>query len=80
MTFSVVLQNIPCFYGYDLICLVVDAAYEGMEKRTFLAMILLAATHLPFLVGLLLLYKPLQAEQASNTHYSKLNSDQSDNE
>ncbi len=55
----------------------VDAAYEGVEKRTFLAMALLAATHLPFLIGTILLYRKLQDSIYINT-YSKLVTEQSD--
>ena len=37
----------------------VDAAYEGMMKRTFVAMIVLLATHLPFLTGIIIMYRKL---------------------
>ncbi len=37
----------------------VDAAYEGMQKRTFLAMLILLSLHVPMLVEILFLYKKL---------------------
>ena len=36
-----------------------DAAYEGVEKRTFLAMALCVACYLAILIGVLLLYPKL---------------------
>lgn len=36
-----------------------DAAYEGLMKRTFVAMIVLLATHLPFLIGIIFMYRKL---------------------
>ena len=36
-----------------------DAAYEGVMKRTFVAMFVLVATHLPFLIGIVLMYRKL---------------------
>ena len=36
-----------------------DAAYEGMQKRTFLAMVLLMFSHLPFLVGIIVFFQKL---------------------
>lgn len=54
-----------------------DAAYEGMKKRTFLPMMLVAGTHLPFLVGLIVLGLYKKVRQDNNSiGYSKL--DQSD--
>ena len=38
----------------------VDAAYEHMQKRTFLAMALVIAATLPVLLGLIVLYRKLQ--------------------
>ena len=38
---------------------IVDAAYEGLMKRTFIAMLLLMASHLPFLIGIVLMYRKL---------------------
>lgn len=38
---------------------IVDAAYEGAVKRTFLAMLLLVAMYLPLLVGIIILYRIL---------------------
>ena len=39
--------------------IIVDAAYEGLLKRTFVAMIVLLATHLPFLTGIIFMYRKL---------------------
>lgn len=36
---------------------IVDAAYEAVQKRTFLPMIILIATHLPLLIGVIVLYR-----------------------
>ena len=36
---------------------IVDAAYEAVQKRTFLPMVILIATHLPLLVGVIVLYR-----------------------
>ena len=36
-----------------------DAAYEGLMKRTFVAMIVLLVTHLPFLIGIIFMYRKL---------------------
>ena len=44
----------------------VDAAYEGLKKRTFAAMILLMITHLPFLIGIIIMYKKLGAKPADS--------------
>ncbi len=37
----------------------VDPAYEGMQKRTFLAMLILLSLHVPMLVEIVFLYKKL---------------------
>ena len=37
----------------------VDAAYEGVGKRTFLPMVIFIATNLPFTVGLIVSYSCL---------------------
>jgi hypothetical protein len=37
----------------------VDAAYEGMMKRTFLAMCLMIVAQLPFLIVFLFMYQKL---------------------
>ena len=42
------------FLKWSLI--IVDAAYEGLMKRTFVAMLVLLATHLPFLIGIIFMY------------------------
>ena len=60
----------------------VDAAYEGTQKRTFLAMVLLVFTHLPFLFGIIVFYKKLK-HVVHHDGYSKLdqgddNTDESD--
>ena len=39
--------------------IIVDAAYEGLMKRTFIAMLVLMASHLPFLIGIVILYRKL---------------------
>ena len=36
-----------------------DAAYEGQLKRTFVAMLVLLAAHLPFLIGIIFMYRKL---------------------
>ena len=36
-----------------------DAAYEGMKKRTFVGMLVLVTTHLPFLIGIIVMYRKL---------------------
>ena len=38
---------------------IVDAAYEGMMKRTFLAMIIMILAHLPFLLFFACMYSKL---------------------
>ena len=43
----------------------VDAAYEGMEKRTFLAMSICISCYLVILVEFLILY-PKMAEQSTD--------------
>ena len=37
----------------------VDAAYEGMQKRTFLVTIVLAFIHIPFIIEVIVLYSKL---------------------
>lgn len=37
----------------------VDAAYEGVLKRTFLSSIVMMAIHLPFLIEVIVLYSKL---------------------
>lgn len=65
---------------------IVDAAYEGMEKRTFVAMILLAGLHLPFLVEIIVFYRQLSFKPSTPSGYAKIglgnmnNSDPSDSE
>ena len=45
----------------------VDAAYEGMQKRTFLITILLAVAHVPFLAEIIIvLYKQIGISKPSN--------------
>ena len=36
-----------------------DAAYEAIQKRTFLAMIILGGLHIPFLIEIIILYRKL---------------------
>lgn len=54
-----------------------DATYEGMQKRTFLAMILLAFTHLPFLVGIIIFYRQLKYVRVPDG-YSAIDNNQED--
>lgn len=42
-----------------MIIIIVDAAYEGLMKRTFVAMLLLMISHLPFLIGTVIMYRKL---------------------
>ena len=52
---------------YTLVHSAVDAAYEGMQKRTFLITILLAAAHIPFLVEIIIvLYKQMGISKPSD--------------
>lgn len=44
----------------------VDAAYEGVKKRTFLPMLLIAGVHLPFLIGVIAMYKKLGTKPANS--------------
>lgn len=44
-----------------------DATYEGFMKRTFVAMLLLIATHLPFLIGIAILYKRFTIKSKGDT-------------
>ena len=53
----------------------VDAAYEGVQKRTFLAMLLCAVFYALILVGMLLLYPKLAPPTPS-----KANEEDSDSE
>ena len=56
-----------------------DAAYEGIQKRTFLGMLLLAAVHIPFLVGIIIMYRKLGEKHVDQSLYSELaSSDTSD--
>ena len=36
-----------------------DAAYEGMEKRTFLVTMILVFIHIPFIIEIIVLYPKL---------------------
>ena len=59
---------------------IVDAAYEGMQKRTYLTTILLAFIHIPFIIEVIVLYPKLGPKtKRENTEldkykYSKLES------
>ena len=44
----------------------VDAAYEGVQKRTFLVSIILIVAHLPFVAEIIVLHKQLSTY--SNEH------------
>ena len=58
----------------------VDAAYEGMQKRTFLVTMVLAFIHIPFIVEVIVLYPKLgpQTKQRNSEEdkykYTKLES------
>ena len=44
----------------------VDAAYEGVQKRTFLSMTIKIANFLPILFGLFALYRLLEPQETTN--------------
>ena len=50
----------------------VDAAYEGVQKRTFLAMVIMAGAHLPFLVGIIVMYRKLGEKNVDQSLYVEL--------
>lgn len=54
--------------------IIVDAAYEWMQKRTFLGVMIMAALHLPFLLGIIVsyVYQKLKYSQPYSK-YSKVN-------
>jgi len=54
-------STFPCLFHlhFHFICCTVDAAYEGFQKRTFIPMIILISTHLPLVVGVIVLYHKL---------------------
>lgn len=45
-----------------------DAAYEGMQKRTFLPMAVLAGLFLPFLLAFMILYRKLKPNVQPQRH------------
>ena len=53
----------------------VDAAYEAVQKRTFLPMAIKIITFLPVLIGLIVLYKYLQPDSEEQS-YSELPSEE----
>lgn len=56
-----------------------DAAYEGMMKRTFLPMIIMIIAHLPFLIIFVLMYRKLGPPRSYDNDTSLLKeSDSSD--
>ena len=57
----------------------VDAAYEAVQKRTFLPMSIKIITFLPVLIGLIVLYKYLQPA-SEEPSYSELPSEEEDKE
>ena len=63
-----ILCQIPalCTYHYAY-PYAVDAAYEVLQKRTVLAMGLLMLVYIPFLVGILLMYRQLENPPSLNT-------------
>lgn len=50
----------------------VDAAYEAVQKRTFLPMIILGGLHLPFLIEIIVLYRKLGPQTVSHSGYSRI--------
>lgn len=61
--------------------IIVDAAYEGLMKRTFVAMVVLIAAHLPFLSGIMFMYKKLGSKpKESAFKQSKEESDDSESD
>ncbi len=46
-------------YNYLRVCTTVDTAYEGMQKRTSLIMLMLVVLHSPFLIEMIVLYHKL---------------------
>ena len=68
-------QKVPSFFSHA-----VDAAYEGMGKRTFLGMALCLACYSAILIGVLLVYPKLappprsksDAEDDSESDYKTL--------
>ncbi len=57
-----------CFVSF----IIVDAVYEGFQKRIFVVAALLATLHLPFLAEIILLYKKLGPKSSNKPHYTKL--------
>ena len=57
-----------------------DAAYEGMEKRTFVAMILLAGLHLPFLLEVVVFYQRLRFKVVAPAGYDKIENTNNDSD
>lgn len=50
-----------------------DALYEGFEKRTFVAALIFAVLHTPFLLEFVILFKKLGPRYLSKEHkYTKL--------
>ena len=58
----------------------VDAAYEAVQKRTFLPMSIKIITFLPVLIGLIVLYKYLQPPAGEEPSYSELPSEEEEEE
>ena len=56
-----------------------DAAYEGMQKRTFLAMAIMIASHLPFLVIFIVIYHKLGSPKGKIEDTTSEKSEDSDN-
>ena len=64
----------------NFLILVVDAGYEGMQKRVFLMTMVLAFVHIPFIIEVIVLYPKLgpKTKQEDNEQdeykYTKLDS------
>ena len=56
-----------------------DAAYEGLMKRTFVAMLVLLATHLPFLIGIIFMYRKLGSKPTESA-FKDFEEESDDNE
>ena len=65
---------------------IVDAGYEGMQKRVFLVTILLAFIHIPFIIEVIVLYPKLgprtkqEDTEQDEYKYTKLESVQDNDE
>lgn len=71
---------ISCFHNLNsiIVCFLVDATYEGMEKRTFLAMALSLVCYSAILIGVILVYPKLTPPPQSTSTNSDLDDSDSD--